>query len=110
MGKLWLRLLGIGEEEEADLARRGFLKMLGGAAVVAAAPTYVFAPSGGWNSSEFTWNGARVIQDVMAPETVGLNWFDLNPEYKSIIPMLVDNYFKESPLLTQLKRRGWVNV
>lgn len=34
----------------ADLTRRGFLKMLGMAAPVAVAPTYFFAPIGGWKS------------------------------------------------------------
>lgn len=110
-----MRLMGIGEEEEADLGRRGFLKMLGGAAVVAAAPTYVFAPSGGWNKTLDFSGGMTMAEPIMFMESTagGLNWFDLNPKYKSIMPLLVDNFFKETPILTQIrhtKGRGWLNV
>lgn len=101
MHKLWLRLLGIGEEEEADLSRRGFLKMLGGAAVVTAvAPTYVFAPTGGWGSKVFD-GGLAMRSPFMYMESTaqGLNDF--------IVPQLADNVFKPSPVFTKLmKGRG----
>ena len=92
MGKLWLRLLGIGEEEEADLSRRGFLRLLGGAAVVGVvAPTYVFAPSGGWNNgiSELFNGGLTMRQPIMYSRTI-------------IVPTLYDNVFKASPVFTRL--------
>jgi hypothetical protein len=94
--------MGIGEEEEADLSRRGFLKMLGGAAVVAAAPTYVFAPSGGWNDgiSEIFSGGMTMQQPIMFMESTarGLNdW---------IIPKLVDNVFKPSPIFMKMRGMG----
>lgn len=89
-----MRLLGIGEEEEADLDRRGFLKMLGGVAVVAAAPTYVFAPSRGWTPTkvepiyQFGFTGFKEMNSVTT------DW---------IVPMLTDNVFKPSPLFSKLK-------
>ena len=97
--KIWLRVMGIGEEEEADLSRRGFLKMLGGVAVVAAAPKYVFAPAGGWNSGLAVFDGGVKMREpfmFMVSTPRGLNdW---------VLPMLADNVFKPSPVFTRLMR------
>lgn len=86
-----MRLLGIGEEEEADLDRRGFLRLLGGAAVVGVvAPTYVFAPSGGWPPAV-----AKPMYQFKEMNAVTCDY---------IVPMLTDNVFKPSPLFLQLAK------
>ena len=94
MNKFLWKLFGIEEDEIPDTSRRGFLKMLGGAAVVGAvAPTYVFAPERGWN--------AGVIYPTYQFGFTGFK--DLNTaSFDHIIPMLTDNIFKTSPLLTSL--------
>ncbi len=90
---LW-QLFGIKEDEIPDPSRRGFLKMLGGAAIVgAAAPKYFFAPERGWNSG--------IVQPEFQFGFAGYK--DLNvATFDHVIPMLVDNLFKTSPLLTRL--------
>ena len=91
MNKFLWRLFGIDEDEIPDPSRRGFLKMLGGAAIVgAAAPKYFFAPEGGWNAG-------RIVAPMLNLEGITAATMDY------IVPSLVDNIFKASPLLTYLR-------
>lgn len=91
MNKFLWRLFGIEEDEIPDSSRRSFLRMLGGAAIVGAtAPKYFFAPEGGWNAG-------NIVKPMLSYEdlsTVTNDW---------IVPQIVDNYFKASPLLTYLR-------
>jgi hypothetical protein len=91
MNKFLWNLFGIKDDDIPDVSRRGFLKMLGGAAIVgAAAPKYFFAPKVGWNAGNIY--------------TPFLNYGDLNAAtIDHIIPALVDNVFKESPVLQRLR-------
>jgi hypothetical protein len=95
MNKFLWRLFGIDEDEIPDPSRRGFLKILGGGAIVGAvAPKYFFAPKGGWNSSSQTENfqfGFSGYKDL----SVITNDF--------IVPQLADNFFKSSPIFQKLR-------
>src|ERR1019366_1470449 len=93
MNKFLWNLFGIKEDDVPDLSnptRRGFLKMLGGAAVVGAiAPTYVFAPSGGWNLGALAAPASPPFM-FMESTARGLNDF--------IVPQFKDSMFKTSPM------------
>ena len=91
MNKFLWNLFGIKEDdvpELSDPSRRGFLRMLGGVAALGAiAPTYVFAPRGGWNQGLLATPEPFMFMESTAR---GLNdW---------IVPMLTDNVFKPGPL------------
>jgi hypothetical protein len=89
---LW-RLFGIEEDEIPDVSRRGFLKMLGGAAIVgAAAPKYFLATECGWNPSV-------IIKPVLSYADVSAATLDY------IVPALTDNVFKTSPLLAYIRNQ-----
>ena len=81
MNKFLWRLFGIDEDEIPDPSRRGFLKML---------PKYFFAPEGGWNAG-------RIVAPMLNLEGITAATMDY------IVPSLVDNIFKASPLLTYLR-------
>ena len=79
-------------ELEVDVSRRRFLQGLGAAAVVAPiAPKIFFAPPGGWELQE---SGIYSMADLNA----------LDMQY--IVPSLVDNVFKASPIFTKLILSG----
>jgi hypothetical protein len=91
MNKFLWQLFGIYEDEVPDVSRRGFLKMLGGAAIVgAAAPKYFFAPNGGWNAG-------NIVKPTLSYEDLS----SITMDY--IISALTDNGFKASPLLKRLR-------
>jgi hypothetical protein len=101
MNKFLWNLFGIKEDDVPELSdptRRGFLRMLGGATVVGAvAPTYVLAPSGGWNRGVVeAWRQSFMFLESTAQ---GLNdW---------IVPQLTDNVFKTSPIFVHLAKHRW---
>ena len=94
MNKFLWRLFGIEEDEIPDPSRRGFLKMIGGAAIVGAArPMYFLSPVGGWKPAivepvfQFGFEGYKDLSAVA---------------HDFIIPNIVDNIYKTSPVLTRL--------
>jgi hypothetical protein len=85
MNKFLWSLFGIGDEEVADLSRRGFLRGLGAAAVLTATgPKLFLPPIGGWRPEVVGWGNITAVTN----------------DY--IVPMLTDNLFKPSPLFTKI--------
>lgn len=93
MNKFLWNLFGIKEDDIPDPTRRGFLKLLGGAAVTGVvAPKYFLAPAGGWPVTPVKW------VPYHQPVTISLS--DL------IVPSLNDSMFKMSPMFMHLSEVG----
>ena len=96
MNKFLWNLFGIKDgdiPDPIDSSRRGFLRLLGGAAAVGVIqPTHFLAPAGGWSS-------VRMLPSVFVPD-------DFTGLSHLIVPMLTDNVFKTSPIFMHLSEAG----
>jgi hypothetical protein len=95
MNKFLWNLFGIKDGDiPEDPSRRGFLKLLGGAAAVGVIqPTHFLAPAGGWPQD-------RIIHTPLFSSE------DFTRMSSLIVPMLTDNVFKPSPLFTRMFKDG----
>jgi hypothetical protein len=96
MNKFLWNLFGIKDgdiPELPDPSRRGFLRLLGGAAAVGViTPTHFLAPLGGWPQD-------RLIHTPL------FSYDDLTSVAKyMIVPQITDNFFKPSLLFHALTR------
>ena len=95
MNKFLWNLFGIKDGDiPEDPTRRGFLRLLGGAAAAGVIqPTHFLAPAGGWPQD-------RIIH------TPSFSSEDFTRMASLIVPMLADNVFKPSPLFFALTKSG----
>ena len=102
MNKFLWNLFGIKDGDiPEDPTRRGFLKLLGGAAVVGVIqPTHFLAPAGGWPRNPDPWPQDRIIHTPLFSSE------DFTRMSSLIVPMLTDNVFKPSPLFFALTKSG----
>jgi hypothetical protein len=98
MNKFLWNLFGIKDgdiPDEHDPSRRGFLRLLGGAAAVGVIqPTHFLAPAGGWPRVAVEWVPYR------QPELISLSEYTRRAQL--IVPALMDNVFQPSPVFTRI--------
>lgn len=99
MNKFLWNLFGIKDGDiPEDPTRRGFLRLLGGAAAVGVIqPTHFLAPAGGWPRNPDPWPQVAVKWvPYRQPKTISLS--EYTEASYLIVPMLADNVFKPNPL------------
>jgi len=88
MNKFLWNLFGIKEDDIPDPTRRGFLKLLGGAAVTGVvAPKYFLAPTGGWSQ--------RIVE---TPSSFMFMESTARGSNDWVVSCLTDSVFKMSPM------------